>query len=94
MTLQLTPRQREVATLFAAGLTLRTVGARIGCSEQTARIHMGAVYLRLGIAASRACNANRRAVADALGVAFAPAAPVTPPVRRPRRVQPQTWCSV
>ncbi len=65
----LTARQREVALLYAAGLSSRAVAERIGVSHRTARDHVEAIYGRLGVhsrtelhaALSAAMPAGRRA---------------------------------
>ena len=45
----LTPRQREIAVLYASGMSTRLVAGRIGISHRTARDHLEAAYLRLGV---------------------------------------------
>ncbi len=46
---RLTPRQSEIARLFACGLTSREVAERAGISHRTARAHLEAIYARLEI---------------------------------------------
>ena len=46
----LTPRQREVLALTAAGETAAGIAALLGVSPETAQNHMEAVRLRLGAA--------------------------------------------
>jgi DNA-binding NarL/FixJ family response regulator len=43
----LTPRQREIVTLAAAGLSYKEVGAALNLSEHTVKYHMGAILQRL-----------------------------------------------
>jgi pimeloyl-ACP methyl ester carboxylesterase/DNA-binding CsgD family transcriptional regulator len=45
----LTPRQREVAALVAAGLTNREIGERLGIEERSAEGHLERIRLRLGV---------------------------------------------
>ena len=90
----LTARQREVATLYGAGLSLAEIGQRLGCAEMTARHHLHMTYARLGIDPSGSRNANRRAVAEAMGVAYvAPTRVVNEAKRRPvpRRMPRSVW---
>jgi len=49
---ELTPREREVLGLMAAGLPNKTIALRLGISEHTAKFHVGTVLAKLG-AASR-----------------------------------------
>lgn len=49
---ELTPREREVLALMAAGLPNKTIALRLGISEHTAKFHVGTVLAKLG-AASR-----------------------------------------
>src|SRR5579884_465818 len=44
----LTPREREVATLVAQGLTNRQIGARLFITEGTARLHVKHILSKLG----------------------------------------------
>jgi DNA-binding CsgD family transcriptional regulator len=46
---KLTERQREIATLYAAGMSSRAVAERTGVSHRTARDHIEAAYARLGV---------------------------------------------
>lgn len=46
----LTPRERELATLVASGLRNREIAARLGISEGTAKLHLYNVYKKLGVA--------------------------------------------
>lgn len=45
----LTPRQRQVAALVAAGLTNREIGRRLGIEERSAEGHLERIRLRLGV---------------------------------------------
>lgn len=45
---ELTPRQREILRLVAAGCTNRQVGRALGLTERTVGKHLENVYLRLG----------------------------------------------
>jgi DNA-binding NarL/FixJ family response regulator len=49
----LTPREREVLALLAEGLGNKTIAARLGISEHTAKFHVNAILAKLG-AGSRA----------------------------------------
>jgi FixJ family two-component response regulator len=44
----LTPREREVCTLVAAGLRNKQIAARLGTSEKTVKIHRGQVMHKMG----------------------------------------------
>jgi DNA-binding CsgD family transcriptional regulator len=46
---ELTPRQREIAQLAAAGLSNRQIAERLTLSVRTAANHLQAVYDRLGV---------------------------------------------
>lgn len=45
----LTPRQMEVAVLYASGMTSRAVADRTGVAHRTARDHIEAAFERLGV---------------------------------------------
>lgn len=45
----LTPRQRQLLALVAAGHTNRQIGRQLGVSEATARKHLENIYERLGV---------------------------------------------
>lgn len=46
---ELTPRERELATLVASGLRNRDIATRLGISEGTAKLHLYNVYKKLGV---------------------------------------------
>lgn len=46
---ELTPRERELATLVAGGLRNRDIATRLGISEGTAKLHLYNVYKKLGV---------------------------------------------
>ncbi len=48
-TSELTPRERELATLVASGLRNREIATRLGISEGTAKLHLYNVYKKLGV---------------------------------------------
>ena len=48
-----TGRQVEVVTLLAAGLSAVEIGARLGISARTVRMHCDALRLKLAVARSR-----------------------------------------
>ncbi len=45
----LTPRELEVLSLLAEGLTNRAIGVQLGISENTAKFHVQAVLAKLGV---------------------------------------------
>ena len=45
----LTPRELEVLSLLAEGLTNRAIGLQLGISENTAKFHVQAVLTKLGV---------------------------------------------
>ena len=45
----LTPREREVLGLLAEGLANKTIAARLGISEHTAKFHVNAILAKLGV---------------------------------------------
>ena len=61
----LTPRERQVARLAAAGHRLGEVAARLFLSQKTVEYHLHKVFTKLGVA-SRACFS---AVRDQIGPA-------------------------
>jgi DNA-binding NarL/FixJ family response regulator len=44
----LTPRQREILLLVAAGRSNKEIAAQLGLSERTAKFHVTAIFTRLG----------------------------------------------
>lgn len=48
----LTPRQCQVLRLMASGLRNREIGAKLGLTEQTVKMHRGALVRRLGLTTS------------------------------------------
>jgi DNA-binding CsgD family transcriptional regulator len=55
----LTPQQREIATLAAAGLTNKQIGERLYLSHRTAATHLYQIFPKLGVT-------SRAALRDAL----------------------------
>jgi len=45
----LTPREREVLTLVAAGLANKQIARRLGISDRTVKAHLTSVFSRLGV---------------------------------------------
>lgn len=45
----LTPREREVLTLVAAGLANKQIARRLGITERTVKAHLTSVFARLGV---------------------------------------------
>jgi DNA-binding NarL/FixJ family response regulator len=45
----LTPREREVLLLVAAGMGNANIGERLGISKSTVKYHLGAVFEKLGV---------------------------------------------
>ena len=45
----LTPREREVLTIAAEGLTAKQIAHRLGVSERTVTTHLGRIYGKLGV---------------------------------------------
>ena len=50
----LTPRQRELLRLLAAGCTNTQIARRLGISEGTVRSHLDAIYTRLDVSSRTA----------------------------------------
>jgi DNA-binding CsgD family transcriptional regulator len=61
--LPLTPREREIAGLIAAGLTNKQIGARLYIAERTVDTHVGRILAKLGCAT----RAQVAAVVTAVG---------------------------
>ena len=87
MASQLSPRQREILDLVAAGRTSKDIAATLGISESTVNWHLANVFARLG--------ASSRAEAVALSIrsngngaerASAPIQSERPPPRPPARI--------
>jgi len=55
----LTPQQREIATLAAAGLTNKQIGERLYLSHRTVATHLYQIFPKLGVT-------SRAALRDAL----------------------------
>src|SRR5436190_1657895 len=49
---ELTPREVEVADLFADGLTGRQIGVKLGISPKTVDIHRGKIKMKFGVKTS------------------------------------------
>lgn len=94
----LTPRQREVGTLYAQGRTMVEIGATVGIAPMTARYHLHTAYARLGIRADVSRKAARKALAAALGIAYVePPGPVRDESKRrtvPAVRWPRSWMEV
>ncbi|MGY1673105.1 ATP-binding protein [Geodermatophilus sp. SYSU D00710] len=78
----LTPREREVAELAAAGLTAREIGARLFIGERTVEGHLARAYARLGV---RSRVELARYAADGGLAGSGTAARTGTPDRRPAR---------
>jgi DNA-binding CsgD family transcriptional regulator len=91
---QLSPRQREILTLVAAGRTSKEIAGQLGISESTVNWHISNVFGRLGASsraeavalairdeADRHNNGNGTEGADGVGRVSGEVAP--PPARRP-----------
>ncbi len=46
---KLTRRQQDVVTLVSAGLSNKEVGQRLNLTEGTVKVHLHAIYSRLGV---------------------------------------------
>ena len=58
---RLTPQERQVATLAAAGMTNKEIGERLVLSHRTVATHLHRIFPKLGIATR---SALRDALAD------------------------------
>lgn len=47
---ELTPRELEIVPLVAAGLANKAIGARLGISHSTVKVHLKSVFRKLGVA--------------------------------------------
>jgi DNA-binding NarL/FixJ family response regulator len=47
---QLTPRERDVLTMLARGLSNKRIAYELGLSEKTVKAHVGHVLAKLGVA--------------------------------------------
>jgi ATP/maltotriose-dependent transcriptional regulator MalT len=61
--LALTPREKEVLSLLAQGLSNRQIGEALFISPATAKVHARHIYKKLGVS-SRAAAALRAAQLD------------------------------
>jgi non-specific serine/threonine protein kinase len=64
---RLTPREREVARLVAAGLTNRQLAVRLGIAERTAETHVEHILTKLDVASRAQVAAWVAAAAAAEG---------------------------
>lgn len=78
--MKLSPRQQQIATMFAGGHTRAQIARTLGIAEATVKAHLYA-------ARKRAAASNRKTLAQALGVDYAKP-------RLPHRYRPRTWCSL
>jgi DNA-binding CsgD family transcriptional regulator len=56
---ELTPQERQIATLAAEGRTNREIGALLFLSSRTIETHLGRVFKKLGITDRRALTTKR-----------------------------------
>jgi DNA-binding CsgD family transcriptional regulator len=54
----LTPSERDVSDLVAAGLTNREIGERLFVSPRTVETHVGHVFVKLGLSSRAALAAE------------------------------------
>lgn len=78
--MNLSPRQQQVATMFAGGNTRAQIARTLGIAEATVKNHLHS-------ARQRTLASNRETLAQALGVAYAKP-------RLPNLYRPRTWCSL
>jgi ATP/maltotriose-dependent transcriptional regulator MalT len=73
----LTPRQRQVVELIAAGFSNEEVGERLGISPRTAKAHCDVLRQKLGVSKRRQIPNAFRALTgeDPLSQSLAPALP-------------------
>jgi LuxR family maltose regulon positive regulatory protein len=58
----LTPREKEVLELLAAGLSNREIGEQLVISPQTVKKHTGNIYGKLGVSSRTEAAARARAL--------------------------------
>ena len=46
---RLTPREREVATLVAEGLSNPEIAKRLGCASGTVKVHVGHIFEKIQV---------------------------------------------
>ncbi len=71
---QLTERQREVLSLFCAGLIYRDIAEKLVVAEATVKAHMGNIYQKLGLD-SLPSNQRRKVIYEVCCPALSEAAP-------------------
>lgn len=54
---ELTPRQREVASLLRAGSSIDEISTSLRCSRNTVRVHARRIYFKLGVSSQRELQA-------------------------------------
>jgi DNA-binding CsgD family transcriptional regulator len=76
----LTPREREVLAMVAAGMTNREIGEALFISESTAGVHVSNLMAKLGVGSrtEAATAAYRAGLVEAAAVAPTPGAELTP----------------
>ena len=78
--MNLSPRQQQIATMFAGGHTRAQIARTLGIAEATVKVHLHA-------ARQRTSASDRKTLAQALGVDYAKPS-------LPHRYRPRTWCSL
>lgn len=86
---ELSPRQREILALVAAGRTSKEIASTLGISESTVNWHLSNVFDRLG-ASSRA-EAVALAMREEAQDADAPADAELATPKRPQRLERSAW---
>ena len=84
----LTPREREVFALVAAGLLNKLIADRLGAAETTIKIHRGRVMEKMGAASRRGPGADGRAPEPALACIGAGLKPAGLPAAKRRAPSP------